>query len=125
VDIKGSIDGIFYLTCKPRFNQETNAFSVDEVDFDMQTQSLLLQSADWFLHGTFRELIRDKLNMDLTQRLAQSREMAQKAIAQVKLADNIFLKGGIKTLRVNDVIVRKDKISIQLYSDGESSLFLQ
>ena len=56
-------------------------FSVEDVDFDMHSQDLLLQSADWFLHGTIRSALQEKLNMDLTQRLEESRDMAQKAIA--------------------------------------------
>jgi len=63
--------------------------------------------------------------MDLTQRVEQSRELARKAIAQVQLADNIFLRGNIKTLRFSDVLVQKDKISIQVFTDGESAIFVQ
>ena len=108
VETKGSLDGTIYLTCKPHFDPQTNIFSVEDVDFDMQTESLLLQSADWLLHGTFKSMIQEKLNMDLSQRLEQSREMAQKAVAQVQLADHILLKGTIKTLKVSDVLVQKD-----------------
>lgn len=125
LETKGSLDGVFYLTGKPRFDPQTNIFSVEDVDFDMQTQSLLLQSADWFLHGTIKSMIQEKLNMDLTQRLEQSREMARKAIAQVQLADHLLLKGNIKTLKFSDVLVQKDKISIQVYTEGESAVFFQ
>jgi uncharacterized protein DUF4403 len=125
LETKGSLDGVFYLTGKPRFDPRTNIFSVEDVDFDMQTQSLLLQSADWFLHGTIKGMIQEKLNMDLTQRLEQSREMARKAIAQVQLVDHVLLKGDIKTLKFSDVLVQKDKISIQVYTEGESAIFFQ
>jgi len=125
IETKGSLEGVFYLTGKPRFDPQTNIFSVDDVDFDMQTQSILLQSADWFLHSMIRNRIQEKLNMDLTQRLDQTREMARKAIAQVKLADRVFLKGDIKTLKFSDALVQKDRISIQVYTEGESAIFFQ
>lgn len=125
VATKGSLDGVFYLTGKPRFDPRTNIFSVEDVDFDMQTRSLLLQSADWFLHGTIKRKIQEKLNMDLTQRLVQSREMARKAIAQVRLADHVVLKGNIKTLQFSDALMHKDKISIQVCTEGESAIFFQ
>ena len=125
METKGSLDGVFYLTGKPRFDPRTNIFSVEDVDFDMQTRSLLLQSADWFLHSMIKSRIQEKLNMDLTQRLEQSREMARKAIAQVQLADHVLLKGDIKTLQFSDVLVQKDKISIQVYTEGESAIFFQ
>ena len=125
VETEGSLEGVFYLTGTPRFDPLTNIFSVDDVDFDMQTRSLLLKSADWFLHSMIRSRIQERLNMDLTQRVEQSRELARKAIAQVQLADNIFLRGNIKTLRFSDVLVQKDKISIQVLTDGESAIFVQ
>ena len=125
VETKGSLDGIFYLTGKPHFDPQTNIFSVQDVDFDMQSQSLLLQSADWFLHGTIKSRIQERLNMDLTQRLEQSRVMVQKAIAKRQLMDHILLKGDIKTLKFSEVLVQKDKISIQVYTEGESAIVLQ
>ena len=125
LETEGSLDGIFYLTGKPRFDPQTNRFSVEDVDFDMSTRSLLLQSADWFLHGTIRGMIQERLNMDLTQRLEQSREMARKAISQLQLMDHVFLKGDIKTLNFSDVLVQKDRISIQVYTEGETGIFFR
>jgi hypothetical protein len=125
VETNGSLEGVFYLTGKPRFDPLTNIFSVEDVDFDMQTRSLLLKSADWFLHSMIRSRIQEKLNMDLTQRVEQARDMAGKAIAQVQLADHVLLRGNIKSLQFSDVIVQKDKISIQLFTEGESAIFVQ
>jgi hypothetical protein len=59
VATNGSLEGVFYLTGKPRFDPLTNIFSVEDVDFDMQTRSLLLKSADWFLHSMIRSSIQE------------------------------------------------------------------
>jgi Domain of unknown function (DUF4403) len=125
LETKGSLDGVIYLTCKPGFDPRTNTFSVENVDFDIRTESLLLQSADWLLHSSFKSMIREKLNMDLTQRLEQAREMAGKAIAQIRLADHVLLKGDIKTLKFSDALVQKDRISIQVYAEGETVVLFQ
>lgn len=122
---QGSLDGVFYLTAKPVFNPQTDNFSVEDVDFDMQTQDLLLQSADWLLHSTIRGMIQEKLNMNLTSQLEQSRLMAGKALARVPLVEHVFLSGDIKKLKFNDTIVQKDKISIQVYTEGESAVVFQ
>lgn len=122
---QGALDGVFYLTAKPVFDPKTNMFSVDEVDFDMQTQDILARSADWFLHGAIRGMIQEKLNMNLTGQLEQSRQMAGKALARVQLMEHLLLKGDIKTLKFSDMIVQKDKISIQVYTEGEAGVFFQ
>ncbi len=125
VTTEGSLDGVFYLTCKPCFDPVTNVFSVKEIDFDMNTRSLLLQSANWFLHGAISSAIQEKLNMNLTKRLEESREMARKSIAQVNLVENIVLKGDVKSLKFGDAIVQKDRISIQVYTEGETAIVFQ
>ncbi|MDD2580414.1 MAG: DUF4403 family protein [Desulfuromonadaceae bacterium] len=122
---EGSLDGVFYLTAKPSFNPQTGLFSVEDVDFDMQTRSVLLKSADWFLHGSIRGMIQEKLNMDLTEQLEKSRSMAGKALARVQLVDHVFLRGDIKKLKFSDMIVQKDEISIQVYTEGESNVLFQ
>lgn len=122
---EGSLDGLFYLTAKPVFNMETGIFSVEDVDFDMQTQDLLLKTADWFLHGTIRGIIKEKLNTNMTEQLEKSRQMAGKALARLQLVDQVYLKCDIKNLKFKDAIVQQDKISIQVYTEGESAIFFQ
>jgi hypothetical protein len=85
----------------------------------------LLKSADWFLHGTIRSMIQDKLNMNLTKQLEQSRQIAAKALTRMQLMDHVYLKCDIKNLIFKDAIVQQDKISIQVYTEGESSILFQ
>ena len=122
---EGSLEGLFYLTAKPVFNPQTGVFSVEDVDFEMQTKSLLLKSADWFLHGAIRGMIQEKLNMNLTEQLERSRQMAGKALTRVQLVEHVLLRGDIKNLKFNDMIVLEDKISIQVYTEGESAIYFE
>ncbi|WP_240731884.1 DUF4403 family protein [Geobacter sp. FeAm09] len=125
LETQGALEGVFYLTAKPVYDPKTGIFSVEDVDFDMQTRSLLLQSADWFLHGAIRSVIQDKLNMNLNRQVEQSRQVAGKALARVPLMDRVFLRGDIKGLKFGDVIVQRDKISLQVYTEGESAIIFQ
>lgn len=121
----GSLDGVLYLTCRPVFNPQTNRFSVEDVEFDLQTKSLLLATAEWFLHGTIRDAIQERLNMDLSTRVQQARELAAKALARVQLTEGLYLVGNLQEMRLHDVLVQQEKLSIQIYSEGESSVVLR
>jgi len=125
LETEGALNGLFYLTARPVFNVETGMFSVEDVDFDMQTQDLLLKTADWFLHGTIRGIIKEKLNTNMTKQLEESRQMAGKALDRMQLMDKVFLKCDIKNLKFKDAIVQQDKISIQVYTEGESAILFQ
>lgn len=122
VTTTGSFDGVFYLTGKPTLDPRTNVFSVKDVEFDLNTRDLLLRSAAWLLHGTIRDAIEEKLTMNLSPQLEQTRAMAEKALSRVKLAENVYLNGSIRSIRVNDLLVQKDRISIQVYGEGESAI---
>ncbi len=124
-EARGSFEGTIYLTCKPKFDPVTNRFFVDDVDFDMQTTNILLKTADWFLHGKFRRQIAEKINMDLTEKLNKAREAAGKAIEQVKLAEHILLRGRVNAVKLRDVVVQKEKILVQLYAEGETTVSFQ
>jgi hypothetical protein len=63
--------------------------------------------------------------MNLTQQLEQSRQLAAKALTRVQLMDHVYLKCEIKSLLFKDVIVLQDKISIQVYMEGESAILFQ
>lgn len=125
LETAGDLDGVIYLTCRPVLNPQTNVVSVEDLDFDLQTRDMLLKTAAWFLHGTIRDSIQEKLNLDLTQRLLQVRDTASKALARVRLADNLYLTGTVTTVKLNDVLVRQDRLSIQVYTAGESSIALR
>ncbi|MBJ6727235.1 DUF4403 family protein [Geomesophilobacter sediminis] len=121
----GSLEGTFYLTCRPVFDPGTGHFSVREVDFDVQSRNLLVTTADWFLHGSIRETIGEKLNLDLSQRLKQAQELAGKHLSKVRVAEGIYLRGALKTVKLSAVVVQKEKVCIRVYAEGESSLVLQ
>lgn len=125
LETSGSLDGIVYLTCRPWFNTQTNVFSVEDVDFEMSTRNFLLKTAAWFLHSSIRDKIKEKINLNLTERLQQARDAARKAMDQVKLAEHVFLRGQLKDIRLHDVIVQKEKLSIRVYTEGETTVRFQ
>jgi len=122
---EGSLDGVVYLTAKPAFNPQTNLFSVEDVDFDLQTESMLLKSADWFLHGSIRSTIQEQLNMNLSKQLEQSRQIAATALTRMKLMEHLFLKCDIKDLKLKGVLVQEDKMSIQVFTEGDSAILFK
>jgi hypothetical protein len=122
VDTAGALDGTIYLTCKPVFDRRTNKLSVDNVEFDLQTRDLLVRSADWLLHSRIREMMQEKLNLDLTSRLAQAQQLAGNSLARVRLNENIYLTGKLTALRLTDLIVQRDRLSLQVYGEGETEI---
>jgi len=89
------MDGVFYLTGKPA-SIPTNIFSVEDWTRYADPEPLV----------TVGRLVSPRHDQEQDSGKAQygpdtetgpNREMARKAIAQVRLADHVLLKGNIKT----------------------------
>ena len=39
--------------------------------------------------------------------------------------EHVFLKGSIKVLKFSNLLVQKERISIQVYTEGESAIVFQ
>ncbi|MGC8016103.1 DUF4403 family protein, partial [Salmonella enterica] len=57
------IAGEIYALAKPVFDLEKNELRFENVDFTLESSSLLARSADWMLHGTLRESIEQKAHI--------------------------------------------------------------
>jgi len=122
---EGALDGVFYLTARPAFDAATGIFSLEDVDFDMQSRSMLMQSGDWLLHWVLKGIVQEKLNLNLAAQLEKARQMAEKSLSRLRLMDNVYLQGDIKSLKVNDMLVQQDKVSILVYTEGESAIIFR
>ena len=70
-------------------------------------------------------LFLDDFDRTLQPALEQSRQIAAQALTRMKLMEHVFLKCDLKDLKFKDAIVQEDKISIQVYTEGESAILFQ
>ncbi|RZU47443.1 uncharacterized protein DUF4403 [Fluviicoccus keumensis] len=59
-----------YLLGKPVLDTDTNEMRLEDVTFELSTSSFLARSANWMLHGTFRDAIQEKARFNFDKDLA-------------------------------------------------------
>lgn len=60
-----------YLLGRPVLDAETNEMRLEDVSFELSTSSFLARTANWMLHGTFRDAIQEKARFNFDKDMAE------------------------------------------------------
>lgn len=80
LSVLGSVHGDIYLQGMPRYERDSQRIVIQNFDFEVRTQETLLASADWLLHGTFKEEIKDALRLPLAEKIDSIPEIIMRGI---------------------------------------------
>ncbi|MFI5218232.1 MAG: DUF4403 family protein [Bacteroidia bacterium] len=122
--VKGDIDGTLYVKGTPSFDSATTTFSLKDFDFDISSESSLLNSADWLLHTTVLDLISEKLNINVTPLAAKLPQIIFQAIEKGKTGQKIDFN--VDTLAIHPQVILTTSKNIQLLvlARGRASVVL-
>lgn len=67
---RGTREGTIYFTGTPVYDKTTNKLTVPDLDFELQTRSLLLRAAAWILNARITNELRSAVQFDITSILA-------------------------------------------------------
>jgi hypothetical protein len=110
--------GKFFLLSKPVFNAEKQTISLEEVDFDVKSRNVLLKSANFLLHKTLLNKLKEQMVFPIADKTAYLKTELQKTLANYKLTDNVFLNGTIKDLKINQLHIGQEFMSLYMQSNG-------
>ncbi len=122
--VKGDISGTIYVTGTPAIDSATNTLSLRDFNFDINSESSLLGSADWLLHSTVLEMLSDKLKVDLNPLANKLPEIIFGAIEKGKTGQKIDLN--VDTLAIYPKLILPTKSNLQLLvvARGKASVVL-
>ena len=63
--ITGGVKGDVYFQGKPVYDPTTQSISIQNFDFEVHTEEVLLASADWLLHSSFKSQMQTALSIPL------------------------------------------------------------
>lgn len=66
VDFEGSEKGLFYLTGKPVYDATTKTIEMKDLDFDIRSKNMLLQTAGWLFNRKILNELKKYSRFDLT-----------------------------------------------------------
>jgi hypothetical protein len=122
--LKGSINGVIYLKGIPYYDTNTRMLSLKNVDYDLDTRSVLIQTANWLLQGKFAKQIEQQFVFPVGPQVDEAQKAIRQQLTNRKVAKGIDFGGRLDTLDPDQVyltptslvalIVAKGRIEIKI-----------
>lgn len=122
LDIRGDVKGNVYLSGIPHYSHETGIFSINNFSFDLESEEILLQAADWMYHSDLVEKVNQKLHWPIGAHITKLPELISQGISKSKISNKVELKIDSMVLQPSDVVVRPDGLYFQLHATGNAAL---
>ncbi|HSK12366.1 MAG TPA: DUF4403 family protein [Phnomibacter sp.] len=106
-----AIKGVVYLEGKLVWDPNSRVLDVQEMDFELKSQQLLVRSAAWLLDGTIEKKLKEYTRFDLGERGDTLRAQLEAQMNR-ELVKGINSKGVIEKIDVDKLVAQPDGIFI-------------
>lgn len=111
-------EGDIFLKGRPLFDSASNTVLLSDVDFDMQTRSFLMKSADFLLHGTIKDAIARAATINI------SSHMPRVADLRIPTGDVGEMAISLQTLRPMGISLDQGRLHAWMRTDGTATFMV-
>ena len=108
-----------YLNGTPTYDIASNTVFLDRCDYDADTNNLLLDQVEWFLHGAIRESLEDTLRFDITEELDRAHQLVAENLDTVRLSKHIMLHGTVDKFSPRAIYTAEKTINVDVLAEGQ------
>jgi hypothetical protein len=123
VDFSGTKKGRLYLIVSPFIDAQQH-LKIKDVDFSIDTKSVLLHSARWLLDEKIKVLLTNAFDLDLNPIIDETRLAIEDQI-NGEIAKGVWMSGKIQTLTVQNLRLSPSHLSVDLQLTGPMKLKIE
>jgi len=123
VHFSGKRSGVMFFAGTPTFDKEKQIISFPDMDFDIETKNVLLNSATWLFDDLITSKIREFAVYDVSKDLNSNKKMIEKELNR-ELDKGIRMETKLKTVRIDQIIPMKEELWIVTNLEGELGIKL-
>jgi len=124
-DVIGSFKGRIYFTGNMVYNPTKMAVEITEPQFDVKTQSALVRSAGWLLHGLILKKIAPYLTYPVKEQLDRMKIQVNQMLNNYPIYSGVTLDGKLNNLTVISLSLVPGALRIQANIKGNVALKVQ
>jgi hypothetical protein len=114
-------EGTVYLAGLPDYDTTRGALVVRNVDYTMETRSVLMRLGEWLLRGSLREAVARQAVFPMAERLERLRRSAEAALSRT-LAPGTQLHGRLSAVRPQGAWVVPGGVVLRVVADGSAEI---
>ncbi|WP_345026656.1 DUF4403 family protein [Ravibacter arvi] len=121
----GSITGNVYLRGVPQFDPVTKSVYLDQLEYDLDTRSVLIKAANWLLHGKFLRMMREAMVFPVGKEMDSLTESVRTTMAEHVISEGIVLKGSLNEAVPDKINLTPGHIYTVIRATGKLDLHVQ
>ncbi len=121
MNIKGSLNGVVYLSGIPAYDPSTRSLTLRDLDYTLETNRVLAKAADWLRHAGLRESLQKKASWYVGDRIDAAKETISLALNRT-VNSQMSVTGSIDALRPVSVGITKAALKAVLEADGTADI---
>ncbi len=129
VNLKSSGDwfgttGWVYLLGTPEFSQSKSELTITDIEYDVNTESAILDTAAWAASPFIKGKIEEALRFDISKDLTKAKKLANEQMKDITIENIGNLTGSLSTFEVSAVTVQSKGVQITAKASGDMRLNL-
>lgn len=120
--LKGSINGNIYFKGVPQYDIKTQTISLQQFDYDLETRSLLLKTANWLLQGRFAKAMQGAFTFHIGSQIEDAKTQIQSSLNKNQVAKGVLLNGKLEAITPDKVYLTPNSIIALVFAKGKVDL---
>ena len=122
LDVLGSISGTIYLSGIPNYNPITKEIYFDQMEYVLNTKSVLMKSANWLLHGTILKSIQENCRYSIKGNLEEGKQNIKPYLTNYSPMKGVFINGTINDFEFEKVELTDKAIIAFITTSGKMDI---
>jgi hypothetical protein len=119
LDMTGSMNGTIYLSGIPNYNSITKEIYFDQMEYVLNTKSVLMKSANWLLHGTILKSIQENCRYSIKGNLEEGKKSMNPYLSNYSPMKGVFVNGTLNDFEFEKVELTDKAIIAFITTSGK------
>ena len=120
-DFAGDARGTVHLVGTPRIDRAHDIVIVPDLDFDLQSDSKLLQTYSWMKSDALRNELRSRARIPIAPVLARGKALLLEGLNR-KIGDALTLSATVDSVAVRGLFVTRDGLTVRAEARGQAGV---
>lgn len=122
VGVKGSLNGTVYFRGVPHYDAREKTIELRDLDYDLETRSLLARTASWFLQSFVTRQLGQAFRFPVGEQLETARKQVQAAMQRRALTKGVTLNGSLGEIKPEGVYLTPEYLLAAVFAEGRLTL---
>lgn len=123
--LKGSLNGYIYFKGVPYYDPVTRTVTLRNMDYDLDTRSFLVKTANWLLQSRLRKSLQAALTFPVGEPIEEARRRVQALLNRNQVAKGVTLNGKIESVKPDQVYLTNGSIYAIVFAKGSVNLHVE